>query len=111
MKVNELIFGVTRSVSGKNIRLTLKQWSHITESHNNMAGNVDKIMETVNSPDFIVESSYDRLMAVKFYPKTSIGKKHCIVIYKETNNKGLIITAYLTKNIKKIEKRGIKWRK
>lgn len=55
---------VVKSVSGKAIRLTSKQWFHIVDAHDYMAGNTDKIMETVNTPDYIVKGSKEELIAL-----------------------------------------------
>ena len=101
---------VTRSVSGKIVRLTPKQWFHITESHDYMAGNMTNIMETVNSPDYIVEGSKNELIALKYYPITNLGAKHCVVVYKE-NKDGFIITGFFTSKPETIKKGGVMWQK
>ncbi|TAK65949.1 MAG: hypothetical protein EPO24_02000, partial [Bacteroidetes bacterium] len=44
-----------KSISGKTIRLTFKQWSHIIESHDYKAGNIEKILETVANPERIAK--------------------------------------------------------
>lgn len=106
----QVIIETTRSISGQAIRLTLKQWFHITESHDYMAGNIANIMETVNSPDYIVKGSKGELIALKHYPVTNLGEKHCVVIYKE-NKDGFIITAFFTSKPKTIKKGGVVWQK
>jgi len=100
----------TKAQSGKTIRLTFKQWFHIVESHDYMAGNISIIMETVNSPDCIVKGFKDELIALRYYSKTNLGPKHCIVVYKE-NKDGFIITAFFTSNPQTIKKRGVIWQK
>jgi len=84
----------TKSITGKAIRLTLTQWFHIVESHDYMAGNLDKIMETVNSPDFIVMGLKDELIALKHYVETNISEKHCVVVYKESEKRGLSLQPF-----------------
>ncbi len=106
----EEITETTESLSGKVIRLTLKQWIHIVESHDYMAGNMPKVMETVNSPDCIVKGFKDELIAIKHYSKTNIKEKHCVVVYKE-NRDGFIITAFFTSKPETIRKRGMIWQK
>ena len=101
---------VTKSVSGKVIRLTFKQWFHIVESHDYMAGNISNILETVNSPDYIVKGSKDELIALKHYFKTNLGEKNCVVVYRE-NRDGFIITAFFTSRPETIKKRGVLWQK
>ena len=108
--IRDDVVATTKSISGKNISLTLKQWFHIIESHDYMSGNTDKILETVNSPDYIVEGFKGELIALKHYLKTKLGEKHCVVIYKE-NKDGFIITAFFTSKHEKILKRGVIWQK
>jgi hypothetical protein len=100
----------TRSISGKTILLTVKRWFHIVESHDYMAGNMDKIMETVNSPDYIVKGSKGELLAIKHYPETNISNKHCVVAYRE-NEEGFIITAFMTSSPGRIKDRGLIWQR
>jgi len=109
MQKEEMI-ETTKSVSDKIIRLTVKQWLHIIESHDYLAGNMSKIMETVNSPDYIVKGLKNELIAIKYYAQTNITKKHCVVVYKE-NEDGYIITAFLTSKPQTIRKGGVIWRK
>ncbi len=105
------ILETTKSVSGKAIRLTLKQWFHIVESHDYMAGNIDKIMETVSSPDCIVEGLKGELLALKYYDETNITQKYCVVVYREDKEEGFIITAFLTSRPGTIKRRGVVWAK
>jgi hypothetical protein len=104
------VIEVTKTVSGKLIRLTYKQWFHIVESHDYMAGNIANILDTVNSPDIIVEGSRGEQIAVKHFSKTNLGEKHCVVIYRE-NKDGFIITAFFTSKPETIRKRGVIWEK
>ena len=39
------------SVHGHRIRLTLRQWLHISENHDYMAGNRTLVLETIADPD------------------------------------------------------------
>ena len=100
----------TISVSGKRTRLTAKQWVHIVESHDYMSGNVEKVLETVNSPDCIMKGKKGELIALKHYQKTSISEKHCVVVYRE-NRDGFVITAFLTSKPQTIRKGSIIWEK
>ena len=104
------ILEITKSISNKAIRLTFKQWFHIIESHDYMAGNMDKVLETVNSPDCIAKGSREELIALKHYSETNITEKDCVVVYKE-NKDGFIITSFLTSKPEIIKKRGVIWQK
>lgn len=108
--IRDDVIAATRSISGKNISRTLKQWFHIIESHDYMSGNTAKILETVNSPDYIVKGFKGELIALKHYFKTKLGEKYCVVIFKENEN-GFIITAFFTSKHEKILKRGVMWQK
>ena len=109
MKKDETI-EFTKSISGKVIRLTLRQWFHIVESHDYMAGNISNILETINSPDYIVKGSKDEFIALRHYSQTDLGEKHCVVVYKE-NKDGFVITAFFTSKPETIIKRGVIWQK
>ena len=78
-----LSHSVVISQNGLPIRLTYKQWSHITENHDYMAGCIDMVLETIAEPDLIVKGWTDELIALKHYPKTVISRKDAIVISKE----------------------------
>ena len=92
------------------IRLTYKQWAHIVDSHDYMAGNMDMILESLENPDYIVRGWTDELIALKHYERTSISKKYMVVVYKE-GKEGFIITAFMTSKQNTILGRGILWAK
>ena len=92
------------------IRLTYKQWTHIVDSHDYMAGNVDLVLESVEDPDYIVRGWTDEQIAVKQYERTSISKKCVVVVYKE-GEEGFVITAFMTSKLDRILRRGILWQK
>ena len=87
------------------IRLTEERWLHITEEHNEMAGYYYEVLETVNDPQVIYRGKDDECIAIK-----SILDKYIIVAYREIGKKdGFIITAFLTKRIKYLERRQKLW--
>jgi len=75
-----------------------------------MAGNRHLISETISEPDYILKGEKDELIALKYYSKTVITSKHCVVIYREVNGEGFVITAFLTSKPEKI-KGEIIWQK
>ena len=79
------------SVNGVPIRLTFERWYHITENHDDLASYFYDVMETVESPEFVVRGNQGVLKAAK-----NIGKnKWLVVIYREISKKdGFVITAY-----------------
>lgn len=76
-----------------------------------MAGNKDLIFETVEDPDIIVEDDDGALIAIKYYPHTSIGEKNVAVVYKELSDDGFVITTFMTSKLEKITRKGIIWKK
>jgi hypothetical protein len=84
------------------IRLTEERWLHITEEHSEMAGYYFEVLETIQEPEAIYRGKIGELIAVKEIEP----KKYIVVIYKEvTEDDGFVITAFLTKRIKQIERR------
>ena len=50
---DDVLYTVT-SVFGNTIRITATQWAHITEAHDYMSGNMDKILETLAEPERVI---------------------------------------------------------
>ncbi len=95
-----------KSKNGVPIRLNNERWLHITEEHSEMAGYYYEILEIVNAPEAIYEGNTGELLATR---EIEPGK-HLIVVYKELDNEdGFIITAFLTRKIKQLERRVKLW--
>ncbi len=88
--------------TGRKIRLTNKQWKHITKSHRYMANYLEKIKETLIKPLKITESPYDKEVRYYYnYLKYLLyQEKYLLVIVRYLNGDGYVITSYLIKNIK-----------
>ena len=97
--------------NGIKIRLTSERWSHIVESHDYMAGNQDVMFETIENPDLTVSGGQNEFIAIKHYAETSISEKHVVVIYKEEENDGFVITAFMTSKPERFLKKEVVWRK
>jgi len=86
------------SRNGIPIRLSEERWNHIIQRHPEMDGCRDMVIETVAMPDLIQAGDSGELLAVRLYDKTSLGRKHVVVAYRETSTTdGFILTAYLTR--------------
>jgi hypothetical protein len=99
---------MTETVVSKNgvlIRLTDERWVHITEEHNELAGMQLEILETIADPAQILAGSQGELFAVR---EIESGK-YLIVVYREFQNDGFIITAFLTRRIQSIRRRQLLW--
>ena len=96
-------------VKSKNdvpIRLPKERWFHITEEHSEMAGYYFEVLETIKDPEIIYEGKYEELIAIK----TIEEGKFLVVMYKEIDKKdGFVITAFLTRKMKQLERRKKLW--
>jgi hypothetical protein len=91
--------------SGVVIRLTDERWAHITEEHCELAGLRSTVLETVSHPDRVLLGGDGELMAVR---EVEVGK-HLVAVYREQTDDGFIITAFLTRRIRSLEKRRQVW--
>ena len=91
--------------SGIAIRLTDERWAHITEEHCELAGFRSTVVETVSHPDRILLGGEGALLALC---EIEVGK-HLVVVYREQRDDGFIITAFLTRRIRSLEKRRQVW--
>ena len=105
------ILATVNSQRGIPVRLTHERWSHIVESHDYMAGHLDLVVETLADPDCIASGIRDELMALKLYPDTALGRKHVVVVYRESHADGFIVTAFMTSKAEKVTKRGLQWQR
>lgn len=48
------MMAVAVSVEGVPIRLTHERWFHIVESHDDVAGYYDEVLETIENPDLVL---------------------------------------------------------
>ena len=89
--------------TGRKIRLTKKQWSHITSPsspHAYMKNYLKEIEQTLGKPDKILNSIYDERKA-SYYTYYKKKNNYLRVLVKYLNGEGFIITAYFIKNIRK----------
>ena len=105
------ILQTATSVFDHDIRLTARQWAHIIEAHDYMAGNMDKVLETLSEPSRIIQGEQGELLALKDYESTNITEKTAVVVYRDEDD-GFVITAFFTSKPEKIERKGPqKWPK
>lgn len=100
------ILYIATSVFGHAIRLTARQWAHITEAHDYMAGNMDKVQETLSEPSRIIQGTQGELLALRDYESTNITKKTAVIVYRDEPD-GFVITAFFTSKPEKIEQKGL----
>ena len=89
------------------IRLTDERWVHIIENHDDLAGQYDTVLMTIEDPDYILQGYMNALMAL-----TEISpNKFFVAVYKELHHEdGFVITAYISSKIE-LTKESIIWHK
>jgi len=85
------------------IRFTEERIMHMEKSHPEMLNQIEKIKETLSSPDCTIESKTDPNVELfyKFYTSTPVNAKYLCVVVKIKDDDIFIITAYFTVTIKK----------
>jgi hypothetical protein len=100
---------IVNSVENTPIRLTHERWDHIIRRHPELDSQKERVLETVNKPDFVQEGDLGALLAIRHYLQTPLTTKYLIVVYKEVKKmEGFIITAYFASQPSK--RRNIKWK-
>lgn len=93
------------SKNGVPIRLTDERWAHITDEHCELAGLRLEALEAITDPVRIVEGADGELLAVR---ELELGK-YIIVVYRELAGDGFVITAFLTRRMRSLERRKQIW--
>ena len=101
---NEILRTVT-SVHGNSIRITARQWSHVIEAHDYVAGNLDKVAETLSEPTRVINVASGEVLALRDYESTNITRKTAVVVYRDEPD-GFLITAYFTSKPEETERKG-----
>ena len=97
---------VALSKHGVPIRLPDERWSHIENEHDDLVGLRDDVLHTVAEPDRILTGGEGELLAVREIEQG----KWLVVVYKELSvSDGFVITAYLTRRAKQLERRMVIW--
>ncbi len=95
---------MTVTVTSQNnvpIRLTVERWAHIMEEHSELAAMQPDILKTVTNPTRILAGGANELLAVRVVEPG----KWLVVVYRETNGDGFIITAFMTRRARFLDRR------
>lgn len=96
------------AISGIWIRLPEERWQHIVEEHPELEGLRQEVLLTVERPLKVLAGSYGEMLAVR---QIAPGK-FLIAVYRETTPEdGFIITAFLTRKVRQLEKKVVIWPK
>ena len=88
---------VTFSKNVVPIRITQERWEHIVRRHPEIRGQKERVIKTISNPEMIQEGDFGELLAIRFYSKSPLTRKHLVVAYKEvTAQDGFVLTAYFT---------------
>ena len=93
------------SPTGAYIRLTVERWDHIVEAHDDLADNRRDVLETVRHPDVVVAGRTGELLAIREIEHA----KWLVVVYRELDGDGFIITAYSTSRTVSLRRGGQVW--
>jgi len=92
------------SVNHVPIRLTDERWTHIVNSHDDLAGYYDDCLQVIEEPDLVLRGLRGSLKAVKTYGRN----RYLVVIYRElAPDDGFVVTAYF---VRRIDRRKAVWR-
>lgn len=97
----------TVSKNGIVIRLTEERWKHICMMHPSLTDKQKQVLPTVKNPDYIFKGKAKELLAVSALSK----RRYLVVIYKESENDGFIITAFETTDRLWLFKKELIWNK
>ena len=78
-----------------------KNWEHIVRRHPDISSEKEKIVETLENPDKIVNSIKDEnaRFYYKHYKYRNSVNKFMTVLVKYLNNHGFVITAYFVRHM------------
>lgn len=92
-------------MNGIPIRLTDERWYHIASQHKEIEGLMPLVMDTIRTPDRVLAGHLEELMAIRQIQNGN----WLVVVYRELNDDGFVITAFLTRRIKQLEPRKAVW--
>ncbi len=95
----------TTSKNGVVIRLPDERWTHIIEEHGELADLKSAGLDTIADPERILVGNSGEHLALRAIE----SGKRLIVIYRELESDGFIITAFLTRRTGWIEKKRQIW--
>jgi hypothetical protein len=93
------------SKNGKSIRLTDERWAHITEEHSELAGLRLEVIQTIENPERILRGNEEELLALR---EIETGK-FLVVVFREFEDDGFIITAFVTRRHASLDRRIQLW--
>lgn len=96
---------VVLSKNGRPVRLTDERWAHITEEHCELAGLRLEVLEAIANPARIIAGHAGELLALR---ELDAGK-WLVAVYRETEQDGFVITAFVTRRLRSLASRRQIW--
>lgn len=96
---------VATSINGIPIRLPDERWNHIIQRHADISDHKGLLLKTISEPTRILQGNKDELLAIQ---EIKPGK-WLVVIYKENNQDGFVITAFSTRKVNSLNRRQQIW--
>jgi hypothetical protein len=93
------------SVTGSLIRLNAERWAHIVETHCELAGLREDVLDTVARPQRVLAGSAGEHLAIR---EIESGK-WLVVVYRDLPEPGFVITAFVTRRQRSLERRRQLW--
>jgi hypothetical protein len=93
------------SRNGIPIRLTDERWAHITEEHSELAGLRMEVVQTIENPERILHGNDGEMLALR---EIETGK-FIVVVFREFEDDGFIITAFVTRRRASLDRRIQIW--
>lgn len=93
------------SKNGTLIRLTEERWEHIVLMHPSLTGRQRYVLSAIKDPDYIFKGKSEEILAVS----RSSQRGYLVVVYKEIEGDGFIITAYETTDTLWLFKKELIW--
>lgn len=99
--ISDTIFEVVSKFS-KRLILTRGKYEHVCERHSEVFGEVDKLRETLASPQIVRRSVYDERVWLfcRYFEETPVTEKYLMVAVRIINDEGLVVTSYFTDKVK-----------
>ncbi len=94
-----------KSKNGIAIRLPDERWIHIVTEHAELVELRDQVLKAVENPERILAGNAGELFAVREFE----SGKWIVVVYRESGDDGFIITAFLTRRGRSLDKRQVLW--
>ncbi len=85
------------------MELSERTWRHIRERHPELTSYRELILEVLARPELILKGKQAERKALRHIPMTPLGPKYLVVVYRKVDAQKIIITAYLTSDLKRVK--------